>query len=262
MVRGKGFDADALPAGLEELALYEVRKADLPRLAGLARVPLKVLELRWVTAPDFTAIPLPEGLEELEIWHSPKLKSCDGIGQAPGLQRLKWWDTGALEDGSALAGLPELRVLEIEGGMNAKQKVASFDFLRGLRLERLAMNGIAPAGLDVAPVLEMKSLRKVEVHGSDLDIDSVAALAARFPGVHRQIVELEDYPASLGMRCKACGGVQKMLRLRRRKFLWCPACEAEALGRVLADFERRVEAARQGRGGGLSPGKPSKGASA
>ncbi|WP_252947411.1 hypothetical protein [Oceanicola sp. 502str15] len=258
MVSGADFDAAALPADLDALAIYEVRRADLPRLAGLERLPLKLLELRWISAPDFTDIPLPAGLEELIVWHSPKLRSCAGITRAPGLKRLRWWDTGPLEDASALAQLPGLRRLELSAGMNRKQKLSSLAFLRDLRLEVLHLNGIAPPDLDITPILDMESLRELEVHGPDFELESLAALCARFPAVYEEIAALKSYPPDLDRACERCGGGLSMLWLRRRKFLWCKSCEAGPLARVLDRFAAQVEAARQARGGGVSPENTSK----
>jgi hypothetical protein len=242
---GEDFDASRVSAQTTSLALYTLRKKDLLRLDGLANLGITSLELRWVSAPDLTDIPLPASLEHLVVWQSPKLKSCDGIEQAPALQSLRWWDSGTLGNAAALARLPKLGDLRLASGMNEKQRISSLYFLRGLRLQTLALNGIRPHDLDIAPLLEMDSLRRICLLGSDWEIASFAALAARFPAVQADLHDLKDYPAGLGMRCPKCDGVRKKLWLRKRKFLWCPKCDATGLKNVLAQFDEMVDAARQ-----------------
>lgn len=244
-VSGAEFDAKDVPDGALHLVIYQIRKADLPRLAGLRRANIRSLELRWVSAPDLTAIPLPETLETLMIWQNPKLKSLDGLEQAQGLRALTWQDNGPLEDAGALASLPDLKVLRFEGGMNKRQKLASLDVLGRLALEELVLDGIAPHDLDVAPILALDGLKRISILGSDLDIASMARLAARFPVLHDALQNPEPCHSSLGITCAACGCDKVMLRLRRRKFLWCPDCEAERLATTLAQFGAMVEAARQ-----------------
>lgn len=242
---GEDFDPKALPANIDTLAIYRIVKKDLPRLASLRSLPVKSLDLRWVFLPDLTQFPLPETLENLEVWQSPKLKSLDGIQAATRLRRLKYWDNGKLENAHALANLPNLRELVLEGGMNARLKLSDLEFLRPLRLDRLDLNGIAPADVDVSPVLQMQGLRELSVFGPDLEIGNLARLAARFPTIQDDLNNLADYPRELGMSCKRCAGTLKMLRLRRKKFLWCPECEAKTLQKTLSTFNALVEAARQ-----------------
>lgn len=242
---GEAFDAAALDPGARALSLHSVRAKDLPRLKGLAALPLTSLELRWISAPDFTAIPLPKTLQTLSILQSPKLRSCAGIEQAQDLRALTWIDSGPLEDAAALARLPRLTALRIEGGMNARQRVASLAFLRGLSLDELVLSGIAPQDLDVTPVLALTGLKRIHVHGPDLAIESLAALAARFPALHTDIAAPRAFPEGMGNLCPNCGARKVMLKLRGRKFLWCPACEATGLGRALDRFAAMVEAARQ-----------------
>lgn len=83
-VAGNAFDAAAIGPQVTHLVIHRIRKPDLARLAGLADLPIKTLELRWVSAPDLTQVPLPAALEVLDIWQSPKLKSCAGAERAKG----------------------------------------------------------------------------------------------------------------------------------------------------------------------------------
>lgn len=251
-VTGQDFDAADIGDDVAHLVIHQIRKGDLKRLRGLADLRIRVLELRWLSAPDLTAVPLPVTLRALDIWQSPKLKSCAGITQAPALQSLRWSENGPIEDGRALGQLPELRVLRIETGVEAKQKLVDLEFLRGLQLDELRLNGVGPHDLDIAPLLALGGLKRIALHGTDWDEDSLAAIAARFPAVHADIHTLENYPADMGMRCIRCGGVRKMLRIRKRKFLWCADCDAKGLEKVLAGFDARVEVARQSNTQGVS----------
>ena len=244
-VNGANFDAQSLPQNVTSVAIYTVRKGELPNLEGLQDLAIKSLELRWISAPDLTHVPLPNTLEELTIWHSPKLRSCTGIESAPRLKRLKWWDTGMLEDSRALGTLSGLKRLQLTAGMNEKQKVRDLDFLMSLQLEVLDLNGIAPHDLEPDPVLAQRRLKQIYVNGADWEIESLAKLAARFPVLHPTFEGLEDYPRNLGMACKSCKGRKKVLRMRKRKFLWCPVCEEKSLKKTLATFDKMVEDARQ-----------------
>lgn len=244
-VSGAEFDAGAVPEGAAHLVIHQIRKGDVKRLAGLQALPVKRLELRWLSARDLTAVPLPAGLEELEIWQSRAVTSLDGIAQAKGLRRLRWAENGPLADGRALRDLPMLSALEVEGGMASKQKLTDLEFLRGLDLRTLALDGIAPHDLDIAPLLALGGPIAVQLNGLDWNEGSLAALAARFPDVLDDVLRMEDYPADMGMRCAKCGGVRQMLRIRKRRFLWCAGCDAKGLARVLDGFRAQVEAARQ-----------------
>ena len=242
---GAEFDAASLPKDVRVLRLHTVRKPDFARLDGLQHLPLDELELRWISAPDLTHVPLPANLKTLRIWHSPKLKSLDGIAQARELETLDYEDTAPFTTGAALHDLPKLQTLILGGGMNAKLKVDSLDFLDGLSLRSFTMSGVEGAHLNLDPVVRMTSLEKVEIHGPNVEREELAKVAAAFPAFYDAFRDLKDYNPSLGMRCKTCGGVQKMLFLRRKKFLWCPRCDEKGLAKVLAEFDQLVQKARQ-----------------
>lgn len=244
-VQGQDFDASRVSPDTRTLGIYTVRKLDLPRLQGLAGLNITHLELRWISAPDFAALSLPKTLEHLTIWHSPKLKSFAGIEQCPKLRTVCWWDTGTLEEATPLSELDHLCEVRLVGGMNDKQRVNSLEFLRGLALERLQLRGIRPHDLDVAPLLELRSLNQIGLLGSDWDIENLARLAARFPAVQADLHDLKPYPLNLGMTCPRCKQARVQLWLRKRKFLWCADCDANGLKKTLDKFDEMVEAARQ-----------------
>mgnify|MGYP003681880617 CR=1 FL=1 len=112
--------------------------------------------------------------------------------------------------------LPDLRVLNIEAGVEIKQKLVDLAFLRGLRLDELRLNGIAPHDLDIAPLLALGGLKRIAIHGADWSDDNLAAIAARFPAVQADLRQLRDCPADIGggavsnaaacARCCVCAG--------------------------------------------------------
>ena len=91
-----------------ELAIYTIRKSELPKLQGLQHLPLQSLELRWLSSPDLTSVPLPATLENLMVWHSSKLKSLNGIEAAANLKSLVLEDNGPLEDLTSVSKLKNL----------------------------------------------------------------------------------------------------------------------------------------------------------
>lgn len=245
-------DVAALPAGLTDLGIYTIRKADLHRLTGIERLPLKTLALRWLSARDLTDVPLPPTITGLSLWQSPKLRSLEGIEAAPNLTSLFLQDNGVLEDAAGLHHLPKLTALAIQGGMNDNQKIASLGFLDGMALEHLTLTAIQGADLDLGPVARMATLKEIDIHGRSFRPRELAKVAAAHPGFYAGLIELSEYPDFLGMRCKTCGGVQKQLFLRQVKFLWCPVCEATGLAKQLAKFARMVDAARLDNVGGAA----------
>lgn len=244
MILGEDLDLTRLPPDTTALRLYQIRKPHLPRLQGLERFPLTHLELRWFSAPDLRVIPLPPTLESLMIWHSPQLKSLDGIQAAQSLTTLTWMDTGRLEDARALHALPNLRRLSFEAGMNQGQKIASLAFLDGLPITHLSLNGIDAKGLSLDPVARMKGLEELFIFGRSFAPEELAKAAAAHPALMADLMDLPDYPADFGMRCKKCGEVKKQLFLKGKKFLWCPECETKGLQKNLDWFEGLVAEAR------------------
>ncbi|MEM9814396.1 MAG: hypothetical protein AAF913_17195 [Pseudomonadota bacterium] len=244
ILTGETFDLSRVPDSARVLRLHTVRKAHLGKLAGLQDLPLRELELRWISAPDLEALPLPACLQTLKIWHSPKLRSLRGVERATALRTLVWTDTGTLEDAMPLAQVPEFRELRIEGGPGSSQKTADLAFLADLRLESLTLRGIAGASLDLSPVAALAEGTRIEIHGPSFKPEELAKVAAAHPPVLDDLMALRDYPPSLGLACKTCGGIRKELFLRGKKGLWCPVCEAKGLTAQLNAFRTLVEAAR------------------
>lgn len=245
-IEGKDLDMAALLSERpqrEALAIFTVHNRDLPKLQGLEKLPLKSLGLRWISAPDLTDVPLPPGLEDLNIWHCSKLKSLAGLEQASKLKRLALEDNAPLEDAASLAALKELTELSIQGGFTAQQKVLSLAGISGLPIEKLTLRAIAGGDLDLSPVAALPKLKELDMHGPNFDRAELAKVCAAHPWFYEQLLDLEDYTLP-GMRCKKCGGRQKQMFLRRGKFLMCPSCDKGAIERALAGFDKQVAAAR------------------
>lgn len=227
-----------------ELRIYTVRKAELGKLRGLDRLPLKSLELRWLSSPDLTDVPLPVSLVDLMIWHSSKLRSLKGLEAAPNIENLILEDNAPLDDATAISHLKNLRSLSIQGGFSSQQKLASLDAIEGLPIERLTLRAIAGADLDLSPVARLKKLHELDLHGPNFDPGELAKVAAAHPWFLDQLLQLSDYPLG-GMGCKKCGGVQKEMFLRRKKFLRCPTCDENGIRREVQGFLELVDEARR-----------------
>ena len=235
--------AQRMPAG-SSLSINTIRKSDLKRLKGLESLSLEFLGLRWLSAPDLTAVPLPPSLAELRIWHSPKLKSLSGIEAAPDLEQLDLRENGLLEDATALRNLPRLRTLSIEGGHTSLQKIANLDFLEGLPLQHLSLVAVDGASLDLGPVARLPELETLVLHGPSFSHQELAKLAAAHPWFYDQLTDLPDCSIN-GTTCKTCGGRQKMLFLKMVKGLWCPICDKKGLETALKAFDDLVADARR-----------------
>lgn len=227
----------------KELAIYTVRKAEIGKLQGLDRLPLETLELRWLSASDLTDVPLPPGLKNLMVWHCSKLRSLDGLQAASQLKHLALEDNAPLEDASALAALKHLTSLSIQGGFGSNQKVKNLNAIAGLPIEQLTLRAIDGGELDLSPVAQLPKLRELDLHGPNFAPEELAKVAAAYPWFLEQLLDLEDYTLG-GMRCKKCSGVQKQMFLRRKKFLWCPACNQAGIDRTIGGFLELVEQAK------------------
>lgn len=234
--------AARMPQG-SSLSINTIRKSDIKRLAGLDKLPLVFLGLRWLSASDLTSIPLPTSIKGLRIWHSNKLKSLKGIEVASELEELDLRGNGLLEDATALRTLLNLRTLSIEGDQASQQKVATLEFLEGLPIRHLSLQAVDGAALDLGPVARLAALETLELSGLNFQAPELAKVAAAHPWFYEQLMDLPDCKIN-GMRCKKCSGPQKELFLRSKKSLWCPVCSETSLKKVLDSFSDLVAAAQ------------------
>ncbi|MFK7944463.1 MAG: hypothetical protein AB8B85_16330 [Paracoccaceae bacterium] len=238
---GADFDAKQVLArqpGIETLTLYNIRKKDMGRIQGLAELPLKHLEIRWLSAPDLTDVPLPGTLDTFMLWHS-RTKSLAGVERARNLTGLNLSENSTLEDMTALAALPGLRRLSIVGGFNGGQKITTFEPLRGLQITELELAAIDGAQLDLGPVATLP-LETVDIWGRSFAPAELAKVCRAFPVYYQDLLRLKDYSLD-GMRCPKCDGRRKEMFLRGKNFLWCPDCQHRGLAKVLADFDALVQ---------------------
>lgn len=226
-----------------ELAIFTIRKADLAKLKGLDLLPLKTLGLRWMSAPDLTEVPFPKTLKELSVWHCSKLRSLNGLQEAENLEHLGLEDNGPLENLDAIGGLKNLTSLTIIGGFNALQKISSLKALEGLKIRRLILRAVAGSDLDLSPVAGLGHLEALDIHGPNFEPRELAKVAAAHPWFLEQLLDLEDYTLG-GMNCAKCGGRQKQMFLKRKKFLRCPICDEAIMHRTIDEFVKLVESLR------------------
>lgn len=234
--------AERMPAG-SALSINTVRKADLKRLKGLDALPLAFLGLRWLSAADLTAIPLPPNLSALRIWHSNKLTSLKGIEVLSSLNSLELRENGILQDATALRDLPKLRHLSIEGGQISRQKIGNLDFLEGLPLTHLSLVAVDGDSLDLGPVARLPDLERLEISGQNFQPEQLAKVAAAHPWFFSQLMDLQECTIT-GMACKKCGERQKEMFLKDTRGLLCGTCDRETIDLALSGFERSVAAQR------------------
>ena len=123
------------------------------------------------------------------------------------------------------------------------QKLSNLDAIEGLPIEKLTLRAVAGADVDLSPVARLKNITVLDIHGPNFAPEELAKVAAAHPWFLEQLLDLKDYPLS-GMNCKKCGGVQKEMFLRRKKFLWCPNCNQSGIDRVLDEFKGLVRQAK------------------
>ena len=216
--------AARMPEG-SSLSIDTIRKSDLKRLKGLETLSLSFLGLRWLSAVDLTAVPLPATLKEIRVWHSNKLKSLNGVEAAPDLELLDLRENGPLEDATALRALPKLHTLSIAGGHSSLQNLASLDFLEELPIRHLTLIAVNGSSLDLDPVARLPHLEKLDLHGPNFVPDELAKVAAAYPWFLDQLMKLPDYPIE-GMACKKCSGRKKELFIKGKKRALVPELRA------------------------------------
>lgn len=246
-IEGKDLDVQSLLAEAPrptELSIFTVRNKDLHKLHRLDELPLKILGLRWISAPDLREVPLPKSLTDIAIWHCSKLRSLEGLEQAPNLKSLVLEDNAPLENSGAIGTLKKLETLYIQGGMVSLQKINNLDAIEGLPIKLLGVRGIQGSHIDLSPVARLPYLRELDIHGPNFRPEELAKVAAAHPWFLDQLLDLADYKLG-GMRCKNCNGLQKQMFLRRKKFLRCPKCDASEIQKAIDGFLQLVEQAHR-----------------
>ena len=197
---------------LEELSLHaKARGVDLssfPRLrrclldgawdlAGLAAArELEELHLEGARAPTLAALAPLRSLRGLSLWTMSRLESLDGIEGLP-IETLKIYQARALRSARAVASLPALRVLELDGvrslgdvaevghaatleelAIIAAAPLPAFDFVAGLarlRQFHLAATDVAATPASLAPFRGLRKLHTLRLlsgleHATDVEV--------------------------------------------------------------------------------------------
>ncbi|MEM8823828.1 MAG: hypothetical protein AAGF30_09490 [Pseudomonadota bacterium] len=163
------------------LSIHTIRKSEWKRLRGLDGLDLESLSLRWLSAPDLTVVPMPPKLRSLTVWHSNKLKSLNGVEQAADLEEVDLRENGQPLSLAALAGLTKLKVLRIQGGYGAGQRLTDLDGIEGLPIETLEMQAIDGTNLDLGPIARLPKLKALDIPPQCFARNELARIAASHP---------------------------------------------------------------------------------
>ncbi|WP_299154230.1 hypothetical protein [uncultured Tateyamaria sp.] len=235
------FDVSSL-AGLEGLTIHNIRKAELGKLDGLADLPLKSLELRWLSSPDLTPVPLPETLDSLTVWHSSKLKSVTGIERAQNLKEVYLRENGSPIDITGLSALGDLEHLIIDGGYGDGQKINDLAPLEGLPLTELSLVNIKGDGLDFGAIARLSKVKKLNLSTLKVPPEELARIAKSKQWYMDQLMDLPQANASYAKPCKKCGDLPHELFLKGKKWHWCLTCQKPKVEEHLEGFRRLVAA--------------------
>ena len=203
--------------GLRALSLYQIGKADLGPLAGLASV------------------------EHLLISWAHHLVDLSWLARLPKLRTL-YLDDLKRVDLDTLPGLPALRALHLGGGMWSTLKVASFAPLRRVpNLRYLQLSNVKPIDGSLEPLAALRGLREL-LAPNVFEVEECARLSAALPGVDGRILGAIFAEASLAadgrplFQCERCGGPRLMLTGRPAAQL-CPRCDAARIAKRVARWE-------------------------
>ncbi len=238
-IEGSKLDVSAL-GDIAGLSIQTIRKLELGKLQGLDGLQLKELELRWLSAADLTVVSFPKTLVSFRIWHSPKLKSLEGLETAENLKELYIRENGSPLDISALRALTKLEHLIIDGGYGDGNTLTGFDVLEGLPIEHLTMINIKGADLDLGPVARLPQLKELDLPTRLFPAEEVAKVAAAKPWYYEQLKDLPKAKSHFANPCKKCGQMPHELFLKGKKFLWCLDCQGARVAEHLADFDALV----------------------
>jgi hypothetical protein len=179
-------DAPPLPPGqslprLKELWTYWLKPAALQSL--LAASSLELLSISGSHAPDLDFLRAQPRLCGLAIDWSNKARSIGMLAALTGLELLSLQDLKHVHDLAPLAGLANLRALQIAGGMDSRMEIESLGPLAGLSLAdlRLANVRIGDGRLDALAALPR--LETLSIASNAAPLDEFARLSALIPDV-------------------------------------------------------------------------------
>jgi len=179
-------DSPIPPAGLDlsrlkELWTYWLKPASLEAL--LSTLDLDLLSISGSHCPDLAFLAEQRHLRGLAIDWNNKARSIDALAALGGLELLSLQDLKHVRDLGPLAGLANLRALQIAGGMQSMMEVDSLDPLAGLELVdvRLANIRISDSRLDALAALPQ--LATLSMASNAATLEEFARLSARIPHV-------------------------------------------------------------------------------
>ena len=221
---------------LQHLSLWSQVTQPLFDAACEAR-QLESLQIKWSNIQRLDAIANLKRLTALSIGSSTRVKSIEPLAELQGLRYLELENFKLITDFSALAKLPNLRVLAVTGSMWTRQTVASLEpFATMTRLESLAID--TSRVTTIRPLANLTNLKKLGV-GGRLPFEEYAWLAAKLPNTEcarfSPFLELADTGFR---RCKACGEDSMVLLTGKGKPIICRFCDS-------AKFDKHVEAFHQ-----------------
>lgn len=213
-----GLDAQTLTVvsslpELRELVVYEYRERDL------------------------TAVARATALESLAVWYAPRLRSLAGVEHLRGLRELIVGDVRGPLPLDEVASLASLETMSMEGGMWRPLAVPSLQPLASLeRVERLRIASIKVEDQSLAPLRGLSRVRDVFI-ANQFPLEEFARLAAAWPEVKSESLH-PVRPA--GIECGKCRGKRTVL-LTGGRGLKCDTCDAPAIDRHIARFERELK---------------------
>lgn len=216
---------------LEELVIHSPNRE---QLAALARLPqLKRLHLILARVKDIAFLGELGQLEELALTLVSGFSDLSPLAKLTHLRSLYIEYLRGVTDFSALAGLTGLRFLSIDGSLDAKQSIDSFDFLAGLSaLEVFCAHHVsckAPYPM-FAAALQLENLQEVHLGRSAFPLEEYAFWEIHFPDVpgsrHELAMKL-DGSDNLYFLGKGSGRVSKGSKNAEPK---------------IAEFERKYQA--------------------
>ena len=185
--RAKGLHHFRASTALRRLWISGVEAAAADVLGGLSR--LEALVIQDLRIADLHAFASLDGLRELAIAGSPKLKSLSGLERMRGLKRLILFDNCNYPDIAALAALTEVETLCLEGGFSKQLRLPTLEPLVGLRnLRRLRLASVRVADGSLRPLLKLAALQQVFIN-KGFPPSEFRTLAAALPNARGEFLD-------------------------------------------------------------------------
>ncbi|WP_395374201.1 hypothetical protein [Marinicella sp. W31] len=169
---------------LEELTFHEPSKEQLEGISKLWK--LKRLRITHARSKDIEFLSTLVNLEELILEYVSGFSYLSPLRELPKLKSVHFENLRGVSNFEGLSGLKSLRYLSIDGTLDWKQPISTFEFLHGLpNLEILSLGQIInkspyPALL---PALSLKKLKKLSISWTMLEAEEYALLEIGMPHV-------------------------------------------------------------------------------